>query len=91
MHKDRKDMENKTTEKITLPAAGAVHVKAPTFDGSTHWAMYIRQFEAATCANNWTDKEKCYSCGKCGHLQVEYWKNKMVREGKMCIRDRRKK
>ena len=30
--------ENKTTEEVTTTADGAIHVKAPTFDGSSHWA-----------------------------------------------------
>ena len=51
-------MDNKTTEKVTLFAAGAVHVKATTFDGNTHWAMYLRQFEAAASTNNQTEKDK---------------------------------
>ena len=33
--------ENKITEKITLPAVGAVYVKASTFDGRTHLATQI--------------------------------------------------
>ena len=37
---------------------GPVFAKAPTFDGSTHWATYIRQFEAAACLNKWTKEEK---------------------------------
>ena len=53
--------ENKLIEKVTLPAVGTVHVKAPTFDGSSHWATYLRQFEAAACANNWTEKNKVVS------------------------------
>ena len=56
-----KRQENKLTEKVPLPAVGTVHVKAPTFDGSSHWAMYLRQFEAAGCANNWTEKDKAHS------------------------------
>ena len=53
--------EYKLIEKVTLPAVGTVHVKAPTFDGSSHWATYLRQFEAAACANNWTEKDKAVS------------------------------
>ena len=58
MIKTEKDTENKSIEKVTSPAVGTVHVKAPTFGGSTHWATYLRQFEAAACANNWT---VCYN------------------------------
>ena len=47
-----KDIENKTIERVTLPAVGTVHVKASTFDGRTHWTTYLLQFEAAACANN---------------------------------------
>ena len=36
--KTEKDTENKLIEKVTLPAVGTVHVKASTFDGSSHWA-----------------------------------------------------
>ena len=52
---------DKTIEKVTLPAVGAVHLKAPTFDRSAHWATYLRQFEAAACANYWTEKDKAVS------------------------------
>ena len=48
---------NKLIEKVALPAVGTVHVKAPTFDRSSHWATYLRQFEAAACANNWTERQ----------------------------------
>ena len=37
MVKIEKDTENKLIEKVTSPAVGTVHVKAPTFDGSSHW------------------------------------------------------
>ena len=53
--------ENKLIEKVTFHAVGTVHVKAPTFDGSGHQATYLRQFEAAACANNWTEKDKAVS------------------------------
>ena len=53
--------DSKSIEKVTLPAVGTVHVKAPTFDGSSHWATYLRQFEAAACAKNWTEKDKAVS------------------------------
>ena len=56
--KTEKDTENKLIEKVTFPAVGTVHVKAPTFDGSSHWTTYLRQFEAAAYANNWTEKDK---------------------------------
>ena len=26
-----------------------------------HWATYLRQFEAAACANNWTENDKAVS------------------------------
>ena len=61
MIKTEKDTENKLTEKVTLPAVGTVHVKAPTFDGRCHWATYLRQLEAAACANNRTEKDKAVS------------------------------
>ena len=61
MVKTEKDTEDKTIQKVTLPAAEAVHVKASTFDRSTHWVTYLRQFEAPACANNWTQKDKAVS------------------------------
>ena len=39
MVKAEKDTENKSIEEVTLPAVGTVHVEAPTFDGSSHWAV----------------------------------------------------
>jgi hypothetical protein len=33
-------------------------VKPPKFDGSTSWAVFHRQFEAATNHNDWTSHEK---------------------------------
>ena len=54
--KTKKVLENKTTEKVALPEA-----EAPTFDGSSHWAIYLRKFEAAACASNWTEKDKAVS------------------------------
>ena len=57
MIKTEKDTENKLIEKVTLPAVGTVHIKAPTFDGISHWATYLRQFEAAACVMNWTEKD----------------------------------
>ena len=68
MIKTEKDAENKLIEKVTLPAVGTVHVKASTFDGSSHWATYLRQFEAAACANNWTQKDKAVSPVSYTHL-----------------------
>ena len=35
MVKTEKDLRNKTIKKVTLPAVGKVHVKAPAFHGST--------------------------------------------------------
>src|SRR3978361_1245681 len=33
-------------------------IKPPTYDGSTSWGMYKRQFEAAELSNRWSDEEK---------------------------------
>jgi hypothetical protein len=33
-------------------------VKPPTFDGSTSWAVFHRQFDAAAIHNDWTPGEK---------------------------------
>src|SRR3978361_445919 len=33
-------------------------IKPPTYDGSTSWGMYKRQFEAAALSNRWSDEEK---------------------------------
>ena len=48
MIKTEKDTEDKSIEKVTSNAVGTVHVKAPTFDGSTpvsytHLDVYKRQ------------------------------------------------
>ena len=40
-----------------MPAVGTVHVKAPTFDESSHWATYLYRIEAAACTTNWTEKD----------------------------------
>ena len=56
--KDRKRRRNKSIEKVTLPAVGTVHVKAPNFDGSSHWATYLRQFEAAAVSYTHLDVYK---------------------------------
>ena len=48
-------------QEMCIRDRGTVHVKAPTFDGSSHWAMYLRQFEAAACVINWTEKDKAVS------------------------------
>ena len=57
MVKTEKYIENKMLEKVTSPVFGTVHVKAPAFDGSTHWTTYLRQFEASASTNNWTEKD----------------------------------
>src|SRR3978361_67117 len=33
-------------------------IKPPTYDGTTSWGMYKRQFEAAALSNRWSDEEK---------------------------------
>jgi hypothetical protein len=38
--------------------AGLVKLKHPSFDGTTSWSMYKKQFEPATGANNWDDEGK---------------------------------
>jgi hypothetical protein len=38
--------------------ANADKVKPPKFDGSTSWAVFHRQFEAAAVHNDWTPREK---------------------------------
>jgi hypothetical protein len=38
--------------------ANADKVKPPKFDGSTSWAVFHRQFEAAAIHNDWTPREK---------------------------------
>jgi hypothetical protein len=44
--------------------ANADKVKPPTFDGSTSWVVFHRQFEAAAIHNDWTPREKA------AHLSV---------------------
>ena len=51
-------IKSKTIERVTLPAIGTLHVKSPTFHGSTHWMTYLRQFKAAACGNNWPKKTR---------------------------------
>jgi hypothetical protein len=43
--------------------ANAEKVKPPKFDGSTSWAVFHRQFDAAAAHNDWTPREKA------AHLQ----------------------
>jgi hypothetical protein len=38
--------------------ANADKVKPPKLDGSTSWAVFYRQFEAAAIHNDWTPREK---------------------------------
>ena len=38
--------------------AHSTTVKPQKFDGSTSWAVFHRQFEAAAVQNNWTSNEK---------------------------------
>ena len=52
---------NKVSEKVILLVLGAVQVKAPIFDESTHWTMYLQQFEVFVYGNNWTKKKKAIS------------------------------
>ena len=59
--KTEKYIENKLSKKVALPVIWPVHIKAPTLYESTHWATYLRQFEAAICANHWIEKEKAVS------------------------------
>ncbi len=42
----------------SLGAFSSMKIKPPTFDGSTSWTVYIRQFEAAANINGWNDQEK---------------------------------
>ena len=58
-----KDAGDKIIEKVTVAVVGLVYTKARTFDMSTHWATYRRQFEAIVCANHQTDKKKAVSLG----------------------------
>ena len=38
-----------------------VVVKMCIRDRCIHWVMYLQQFEATACVNNWTEKEKAIS------------------------------
>jgi len=40
------------------PRASSSTVKPPRFDGTTSWAVFHRQFEAAAVQNNWTQSER---------------------------------
>ena len=41
-----------------MPEVGIVYIEAPKFDGSTHWEIYLKQFETAAYVNHWMEKEK---------------------------------
>lgn len=45
-----------TTQMVTSP--GLARMKPPTFDGTSPWSTYHRQFEAAATANRWGKDEK---------------------------------
>ena len=52
------DSKYQRNQRTLLTEVGSVFAKAPSFNGSTHWATYYRQFEAAARLNNWTEEEK---------------------------------
>ena len=58
MVKTDKYLENKVSEKVAFSPVRAIHVNTPTFDGSIHGGSYPRQFKAAACETNWTEKDK---------------------------------
>ena len=43
---------------MALTEVEQIYAKAPAFNGSTHWATYLHQFEAATHLNKWTEGDK---------------------------------
>lgn len=49
--------EEKRIEVIREPS-GKARVKPPTFDGKSLWQKYLRQFEAAAKANEWSPSDK---------------------------------
>nr|WP_253308776.1 hypothetical protein [Rickettsia endosymbiont of Ceutorhynchus assimilis] len=51
-------LEIQSINSASVGAFSSMRIKPPTFDGSTSWTMYIRQFEAAANTNGWNDQEK---------------------------------
>jgi hypothetical protein len=41
-----------------VPISGGHNINPPPYDGQTSWAVYKRQFEAASSVNGWNDEEK---------------------------------
>ena len=52
------DSKYQRNQRMLLTELGSVFAKAPSFNGSTHFATYHRQFEAAARLNKWTEEEK---------------------------------
>ncbi|XP_018576721.1 golgin subfamily A member 6-like protein 22 [Anoplophora glabripennis] len=48
----------KRQSQIERPVAAGSPIKPPTYDGTTSWTMYRRQFDAAADANGWDNQEK---------------------------------
>jgi hypothetical protein len=46
------------TERGNTPAAGASVAPPPTFNGSTSWSVFRRQFEIVAEHNRWLNREK---------------------------------
>jgi hypothetical protein len=46
------------TERGNTPAAGASAAAPPTFNGSTSWSVFRRQFEIVAEHNRWSNREK---------------------------------
>lgn len=52
-------LERDCSRLARTPVATTGHtITPPTYDGSTSWGMYKRQFEAAALSNGWSDVEK---------------------------------
>jgi hypothetical protein len=47
-----------TTERGNTPAAGASTAPPPTFNASTSWSVFRRQFESVAGHNRWSNREK---------------------------------
>jgi hypothetical protein len=46
------------TELGNTPTVGAIAAPPPTFDGTTSWSVFQRQFEIVAEQNRWTNREK---------------------------------
>lgn len=58
---ENKEAKSVRALRLSQSLSGHVHAKAPTFDGSTPWATYCWQFEAAAWTYQWSKVDKVIS------------------------------